>query len=523
LGDCKADEAMSTVALAESEARRASVLIRWAFFLYPGNRHGMQGGVSISGIIAVHSPSAEHTTRTAFKALVALQNRGEAGCGICTATSDKLLYWIIPHSEDPEQGHSAEGRESSKVFEFLYPRLEKIDATKPTRIIGHTLFEKSGNIQPSCIETDDYEFAICMDGTIIGKSRLLDERYLGREFLRQMRDGNGDIRRAVKSLMEEFYGKGYYSATAILREEGEAPVLLAFRDPTGVRPICLGRVDDKFVVASESVALDETEAEFIKYIEPGEVCIFSDDGFESEVLVRRPHAHCIFEWIYFARIQSIMEGAHVYDFRKKQGYKMGKRYGRQIKACDVIGASPDSGRAFGIGVCQATGKQSEEIASKNGRRTFQITDKALRDIAAEVKFLINGPVVKDKWVVVSDDSIVRGTVGGKGMIGKIREKGAKRVDMMVSCAPLTGPCMKDFHPRGTTAAFGRHGEPVEETAKLVAERLGADRVYYTTVEDMIESLGIDDGVCTGCFTCEYPIAKDLLPDYLPSYAKSTIA
>jgi amidophosphoribosyltransferase len=476
----------------------------------------------MSGVIGVHSANTEVTTKAAFKALVALQNRGEAGCGVCTASSDVMLYWLSPHLEDPEHGHSAEGRESSKVFEFLYPRLEKIDATRPNSIVGHALFEKSGNIQPTSITGEGYELAISMDGTIVGKTRLMDEKYVGRELLHHLKLEEGDIREAVRSLMKEFYGRGYYSITMIFRKEGQAPVLVAFRDPTGVRPLCLGQADGTYVVASESVALDESEATFVKDVEPGEMLIFGDDGYQSEVLLRKPRAHCIFEWIYFARIESVIEGSHVYQFRKKQGGKMGKRYGRQIRACDVIGASPDSGRAFGIGVSQATGKASEEIASKNGRRTFQITDPKLRDLAAEVKFLINGPVVRGRWVIVSDDSIVRGTVGGKGMIGKIRENGAKRVDMMVSCAPLTGPCMKDFYPRSTTAAFGRWGEPVEETAKYVAKRLGADRVYYTTVDDMLDSLGTDDGVCTGCFTCRYPISNELLPDYLPEYAASTI-
>ena len=441
---------------------------------------------------------------------------------MCTASSEKLLYWLSPYSDDPEQGVSGEGRESSKVFKFLYPRLEKIDATKPRTIIGHTLFEKSGNIQPTRINGADFQIAIAMDGTVIGDGRMLDEKYLGYEILRRMREEKGDLRRAVRRVMEGLYGRGYYCVVMLLKEPDSAPVMAAFRDPTGVRPMCLGRADHAYVVASESVALDESEAKFSKYIEPGELCIFDGDGCRSEKLVDKPHAHCLFEWIYFARIQSVIEGTHVYEFRKKQGIKMGERYKDVVRKSDVIGASPDSGRAFGIGVSQASGKHSEEIASRNARRTFQITDRKLREMTAEVKFLINGPVVKDKWIIVEDDSIVRGTVGGRGMIGKIRSCGAKRVDMMVSCAPLTGPCMKDFHPESTTAAFGRYGEPVEETAKHVAKKLGADRVYYTTVQDMLESLGIEDGVCTGCFTCQYPVSKDLLPAYLPSYAKSTI-
>ncbi len=478
---------------------------------------------TISGIIGVYSKHDRSTTRIAFKALVSLQNRGEAGCGVCTATAERLLYWLSPYSDDPEQGISAEGRESSKVFEFLYPRLEKIDATRPRAIVGHTLFEKAGNIQPSRINGEDCELAIAMDGTLLAQDRLLDERFLGRELLRNIRDEDGDYFRALEKLMTGMYGRGYYSATAILKKADEEPVMIAFRDPTGVRPLCLGRVGDAYLVASESVALDECEAKLEGFVEPGEAFVVGGDGCRSERLVNRPHAHCIFEWIYFARIQSLIEGIHVYDFRKRQGAKMGARYRDEIVRSDVLGASPDSGRAFGIGVSQATGKFSEEIASRNGRRTFQITDRKLRDLAAEVKFLINGPIVNGKWVIVTDDSIVRGTVGGKGMTGKIREKGAKRVEMMVSCAPLTGPCMKDFHPKSTTAAFGRYGEPVEETAAYVSGKLGADRVYYTTVEDMLDSLGTDDGVCTGCFTCEYPVLKELMPDYLPSYARSTVS
>ncbi len=473
-------------------------------------------------MIGVKSENDENTTKTAFKALVSLQNRGEAGCGICTASHKKLLYWLSPTSDDPDGGHAAEGRESSKVFEFLYPRLEKIDATRPHAMIGHTLFEKSGNVQPLRLRTKDFEIAMAMDGTIVGKSGLLDEKHLGREFLTRFRRHDGDVEKATRDLMEDFYGRGYYCVTMMIKERGKHPFMVAFRDPTGVRPLCIGGRDGTHVVASESVALDETEAEFIKYIEPGEICIFEDQGPRFEKLVEKPHAHCIFEWIYFARIQSVIEGTHVYDFRRKQGMKMGKRYEKEIQEAGIVGASPDSGRAFGIGLSQATGKHSEEIASKNGRRTFQITDEKLRDLAAEVKFLINGPIVRDSKVIVVDDSIVRGTVGGKGMIGKIRSSGAEEVDMMVSCAPLTGPCMKDFYPRSTPAAFGRYGEPVEDIAVSVAERLGADRVYYPTVKDMLESLDIDCGVCTGCFTGRYPILEDLLPDYLPDYAQSTI-
>jgi amidophosphoribosyltransferase len=301
---------------------------------------------------------------------------------------------------------------------------------------------------------------------------------------------------------------------ASLVRRGDEVDLVAFRDPKGIKPYCLGQKktknDLKYIVSSETKGLDSVEADFIKDIEPGEAVLITKKGLEYKKLVEDKHAHCFFDWIYFADPNSIIEGRNVYEVRKELGRKLARRYLDKIKDIDLVMASPDSGRGVALGfqqeLCELINKfvHYEEACTKNpgAKRTFQVENEDERKLAAKVKFSMNESVVKGKKVAVGDDSIVRGTVFRDGMIYKLRKAGAKEIYPIISCPALLHSCIKD--PKGKNfAAFGLEGT-VEEVGKQVAKKINADFVCYPTTQEMIESVGLED-LCKGCIDGIFPI------------------
>ncbi len=276
-------------------------------------------------------------------------------------------------------------------------------------------------------------------------------------------------------------------------------------------------------------------------VEPGEMIVVSKKGMKNKVLVKQYHAHCAFEWVYFASSVSDIEGKNVYLVRKNLGKFLAKRY-PDVNIDQVI-CSPDSGRGVAIGFQQeltrmklkkimenARGMKSkeeiikylesdlqdafvrfEEAVEKNpaAPRTFQIEEPLLREIASRTKFYFNEHILKDKKSGVGDDSIVRGDVFKYGMAPKAKRLGAKTFGAIISCPPLSHACVKD--PGGKTfAALGLRGN-AEEIGKSVAKDLGLDFVLYPTEKDLDNSIGFSD-TCKACFNGKYPIREEFVPE-----------
>jgi len=445
----------------------------------------------MSGIIGVYSTKGDNVADLTYASLVSLQERGQAAAGIAIAKDS-----IIPYKR---RGGVRE------VIEPLFPFLLE---SSPFASIGHSLYEMDAPSQP--IEphtTGKRNISFAMDGYIPGRN----VRELADRFSKCFE--NGDFYQGADRFMSRYSGRGAYCITALIEEDEEIS-LVVLRDPKGIKPLCLGRKDDTYVVASETCALDENYVEFVRDVEPGELIVMTKDGLHSEIIKNEKHAHCMFEWIYFGNIRSSIEGIPVAEVREKLGKMLAQKYPLDV---DIVGASPDSGRGVAQGFADELNvikgryiPYREAIIKKAGSpKTFQIEMEKARELAARHKFGIVAHYTEGKRIAVGEDSIVRGTVSKSGYVTLLRKLGGvKEVDIIVSCPPLVSPCFKKFDD--SRIAAGLHGKPIEETNKIVADRIGADSVCYSTLDIAREAIGLED-LCMGCLTTEYPIKKEFLP------------
>ncbi|MBN2042565.1 MAG: hypothetical protein JW754_02050 [Candidatus Aenigmarchaeota archaeon] len=449
----------------------------------------------MSGIIGIYSADKKNIADELFYGLTALQHRGEEGCGISindgtyfhTMTSDGLVYY------------------------FLKNHIESLKKMNPHAGIGHTLYERSSGLQP--VEQwgeRNVNISLAMDGVLLGFGDRKHDSIMRTLFLSYLRD-TGNVYTAVEKLMEKLDGRGPYNVVILAGKDDELS-LIAFRDPKGIKPLCYGKKDGMHIIASETKAMDILEAGSVRDVEPGELIVITKNGVESKILKRDRHAHCSFEWIYFADPTSNIEGRNVYTVRKELGRKLAIRYPIDV---DVVMASPDSGRGVAIGYQQGLSEVKkrfipfDEISIKNpgAKRTFQVENPREREMAARVKFFVNKEHVKGKSIACGDDSIVRGTVLRDGMVYKLRSAGAEKIFTIISCPPLCYPCIKD--PRSKTfAAQGLEGE-VEDIGEEVAKKLNVDKVCYPTLKELDEAIGHSD-TCKACFDGVYPINKQFV-------------
>ncbi len=289
--------------------------------------------------------------------------------------------------------------------------------------------------------------------------------------------------------------------------------LIGVRDPLGVRPLILGRIGNEgtggWVIASETCALDIVNAEFIRDVEPGEIVVINDQGVHSIKPFGRARARfCVFEYIYFSRPDSVVEGTPVYDARKR----IGRELAREAPAtADVIVPVPDSGVPAAMGYAAESGIPFELGIIRNhyvGRTFIEPTDN-IRHLGVKLKHSANAPVLKGRRVVLVDDSIVRGTTSRK-IVEMVRHAGAREVHMRISSPPTTHSCFYGIDtPERDQLLAARHN--VDEMADLI----GADSLAFVSIDGLYRALGQRDRdparphYCDACFTGDYPIA---LPD-----------
>ena len=299
--------------------------------------------------------------------------------------------------------------------------------------------------------------------------------------------------------------QGAYSLVVMTKD-----ALLGIRDPLGVRPLCLGTLNGGWVIASESCALDHIGAEFVREIEPGEAVLIDDEGLRT-VYQREPdakHATCIFESIYFARPDSILNGSLVYTARMAMGAELAREY--PMEADTVIGV-PDSATASAVGYSQESGIPFSEVLVKNRYvgRTFILPDQRLRELGVRRKLNPLPELIKGKRIVVVDDSIVRGTTTPH-VVNLLRRSGAKEIHLRICAPPIMWPCHfgVDFATRKELIAANM-------TVDEIRDYIGADSLGYLSNEGLLRAVGKDrSGFCMGCFTGDYPIPVQLEMDKL---------
>jgi len=450
------------------------------------------------GVCGVYAPG-EDVARIAFYALFALQHRGQESAGIATTDGKKL------------QVYSDMGLVSQVFSE------ESLSQLTGDIAIGHSRYSTRGsskavNAQPIILGKGADAVAIAHNGNLINAEHLhANLREKGYSF-RTSTDteviANSILSSPDKEWMDRIrYAmhrlRGAYSVVALTRDK-----LFAFRDPLGVRPLCLGSLDGGWVVASESCALDHIGAKFIREIEPGEIIAIGKNGLESHPGESDRKALCIFEYIYFARPDSVINRRLLYPVRQAMGAGLAEEY--PVDADMVMGV-PDSATAASVGYALKSGIPLGEGLIKNRYvgRTFIEPHQRIRDLGVKLKFNPLPQMLDGKRLVVIDDSIVRGTTTPQ-VIKMLRKAGAKEVHMRICAPPLRYPCFF-----GVDMATRQELIASRMTVEEIRRFIGADSLGYLSIEGLIKAVGLPkETFCLACFTGDYPIPVQLEMDKL---------
>lgn len=449
------------------------------------------------GVFAVFGhPDAALLT---YYGLFALQHRGQESAGIVSAKGSDRAF----------QAHKDMGLVSQ-----VFP-MSELDRLVGTRAIGHVRYSTTGssnkkNAQPFVVDTARGQLAIAHNGNLVNAASLRTELEARGSIFQTTVDSE-----IVLHLLAQPRGTG--GGLAALRYlEGAFSIVLmgeheivGFRDPHGFRPLCLGKVDGAYVLASESCAFDLIHAEFIRDVEPGEVVIIDNNGIRSEWPFKTgKSAFCIFEYVYFARPDSNIGGVNVSKVRVEMGRELARRH--PVEA-DLVVPVPDSGIFAALGFAEELGIPYFPAFVRNHYigRTFIQPTQLIRDFNVRVKLNLIREAVEGKRVVVVDDSIVRGTTARTRVIN-LRENGAKEVHMRISCPPHKNACYYgiDFpDPEKLIANQCTHEE--------ICKYLGADSIGYLDVEGMVKATGRPHNqFCMACFNGEYPVPFDASFDKL---------
>ena len=451
------------------------------------------------GVFGIYAPS-EDVARISFFALFALQHRGQESSGIATADGYNI------------RNYARMGLVSQVFSENALNQLTGHMA------IGHNRYSTAGsstscNAQPINVGEGDAQLALAHNGNITNASELrreLDDLgYIFKSSTDSEVVANLIIAAPYHDMVERIrYAmgrlQGAYSITMLTKE-----TLYAFRDPLGVRPLCLGTMGTSgYVVASETCALGHIGADFVREIEPGEIVRIDPNGLESYKEDSGRRALCIFEYIYFARPDSIMNNRLLYTARQAMGAELAREY--PVEADLVVGV-PDSSTAAGAGYALASGIPPAEGLIKNRYmgRTFIEPTQRLRDLGVKLKFNPLQSVLEGKRVVLVDDSIVRGTTTPQ-VIKLLKRAGAKEVHMRVCAPPIKHPCFF-----GVDMASRRELIAARMTVPQIKDYIGADSLGYLSVEGLIRAVGAPkNNFCLACFTGEYPVPVQLEMDKL---------
>jgi amidophosphoribosyltransferase len=426
-----------------------------------------------------------------FSGLLALQHRGQESAGITVLKNGKLSTF----------------KGLGLVIEvFSHNILKGLSAPIG---IGHVRYSTYGssdliNAQPIEFESKP-KFALCFNGTIVNYEELRaelerdgyvfkttsDSEVIGLLISKALKHGS-DLTNAIIYGMEKL--KGAYSAV-LLSEDG---TIIAFRDAYGFRPLCLGYLKDfeAYVFSSETSGLDAVDATFIEDVPPGSINVLKS-GEVTRLKVRSSrHAHCMFEWVYFSRQDSIVEGVDVFSVRWRLGEKLAEL--NPIEA-DYVVPVPETSRIAALGFSSKSGIPIMEGFGVNryALRTFIMPKD--RGYFARLKLNPLRQALNGKRIILIDDSIVRGTTS-KAIVSMLKKAGVKEVHLRITCPPLIAPCYMgvDFP---TFEELIAHGRSVEEVRKLI----GVDSLMYMTIDGLVKAIGLPrDELCLACLTGEYP-------------------
>lgn len=445
------------------------------------------------GVVGVYQQTDEPAAPYVYYALYALQHRGQESAGIVTNVNGALSQ------------HRGMGLVSD-VF------TSKAAHEMPGRLaIGHVRYSTAGasniiNAQPQMVNCRDGQIAIAHNGNLVNAKALRDiiieqggvfSTDTDTEVILNLiaRNYSQGIVEAIKRVSQVIRG-----AYALVFTVGNK--LIGVRDPMAIRPLCLGKLDHGYILASESCALDAVGASFIRDIEAGEIIVIDENGINSEMMPNKAKRKpCIFEYVYFARPDSVIDGLSVYNSRRIAGQLLAAHDKDEPINADIVIGVPDSGTSAAIGYAEESGVPFGIGLIKNRYvgRSFIQPLQSMREEAVMLKLNPLKETIMGKRVVLVDDSIVRGTTS-KRIVEILRWAGAKEVHFRVSCPPTLYPC--HF---GVDTPFRKDLIAANYTIDEIREKIGADSLKYLTMNELFESVGGSKNFCAGCFDGDYPI------------------
>lgn len=447
------------------------------------------------GVFGIFTPDNKDAKHSLYYGLCALQHRGQESAGMALCDTDGPMGNIYHH------------KGMGLVSEVFHK--ETLDTLTGNIGIGHVRYSTTGqscieNAQPLILNYLKGTLALVHNGNIKNAAELRDSLQKEGAIFRGTTDSEviayliakertkcGTIEEAVTKVAG--FLKGGYALIVMSPRK-----IIGIRDPLGLKPLCLGRRGKEYILSSESCALNAIDAEFVRDIEPGEIVSITKDGISSDrSLCQCKHAHCIFEYIYFARLDSYMDGISIYNSRIKAGRLLAQSY--PVDADLVVGV-PDSGLTAAVGYSQESGVPFGLAFYKNSYvgRTFIKPTQKERESAVHMKLSVLPEVVRGKRLVLIDDSIVRGTTIA-GLITLLKKAGAVSVHVRISSPPFLYPCYY-----GTDVPSNKELIAADNSPEEIARRIGADSLGYMKLEDL-SAMSDNLPLCRACFDNQYPI------------------
>ncbi len=448
------------------------------------------------GVFGVYSSENRAVAHTVYYGLYALQHRGQESGGIAVAFADKIIY------------HKGMGLIPDIFSDGNLEKLPEGDIA-----IGHVRYSTTGasqllNAQPIVFTGKCGKMALAHNGNLTNTKQLRDELIAQNAVFQTTIDSevmailinnlsDGDILKGVTRACQKF--KGAYALVIMTTDK-----LIAVRDPYGIRPLCIGTADYDYVVASESCALDASGANFLRDVKPGEIVVIDSNGLTSIMMddIPKESRLCIFEYVYFSRHDSVIDGCSVYEARKEAGRLLAKYYGVDA---DIVAGVPDSANVAAREYSVESGIPFVEALAKNRYvgRTFIQPDQHQRETSLHVKMNALRANIRGKRLIIIDDSIVRGTTMRK-IIRMLRDAGAKEVHLRICSPVIKHPCHLGIDIQTYSQLIGAY-----KNEEQIGRSLGADSLRYLSVEHLIRSCAKSRlKLCLGCFTGEYPYPMD---------------
>lgn len=443
------------------------------------------------GVFGVYAEKSRDVAATTFYGLYALQHRGQESSGIAVSNQGKIDYYknmgLVPDV-------------------FSMDTLERLQ--KGNVAIGHVRYSTTGasllaNAQPLVFTGKLGRIAIAHNGNIVNANTIRDglikenvvfQTSIDTEVIAALinKYSYSDLVEGIKNAAEQLVGS--FALTIMSGDK-----LIAVRDNFGIRPLVLGKTQEDYIVASETCALDAVGAEYIRDVEPGEILVIDGKGLHSYYLSTRGRKTCIFEYVYFARPDSVIDGYSVYNARKESGKLLAQKF--PVEA-DVVAGVPDSAVVAARGYSEESGIMYTEALAKNRYvgRTFIQPEQGGRESSVSVKMNALKGNVAGKRLVLLDDSIVRGTTMKK-IVKQLRSAGAKEIHLRISSPIIQHPCYFGID----TQTYGELvGAKMNE--KEMCKYLGADSLHFLSIDDLVDTVGGHrEDYCLGCFSGKYPM------------------